>query len=103
MRSTTLKTAVPAPVPQCDGEHGGHGECGRPHKPTCGVAQILRENIQVRADGHFSLETAVRRKFPNTLPSGVELARRQVRIRGVVQGVVSGHLWRGGWVWQATS
>jgi hydrogenase maturation protein HypF len=29
----------------------------------------------------------VRWKFPNTLPSGVELARRQIRIRGVVQGV----------------
>jgi len=26
-------------------------------------------------------------KFPDTLPSGVELARRQIRIRGVVQGV----------------
>jgi hydrogenase maturation protein HypF len=36
---------------------------------------------------HFDLETAVGRKFPNTLPSGVELARRQIRIRGVVQGV----------------
>ncbi|HXM43730.1 MAG TPA: carbamoyltransferase HypF [Bryobacteraceae bacterium] len=29
----------------------------------------------------------MRRKFPDTLPSGVELARRQIRIRGVVQGV----------------
>ncbi len=29
----------------------------------------------------------MRWKFPNTLPSGVELARRQIRIRGVVQGV----------------
>ena len=29
----------------------------------------------------------MRRKFPNTLPSGVELARRQIRIRGIVQGV----------------
>ncbi|HUO31694.1 MAG TPA: acylphosphatase, partial [Bryobacteraceae bacterium] len=33
------------------------------------------------------LETALRRKFPDTLPSGVVLARRQIRIRGVVQGV----------------
>jgi len=41
----------------------------------------------VVTDGHFDLETVRRRKFPDTLPSGVELARRQIRIRGVVQGV----------------
>jgi len=35
----------------------------------------------------LDLETAAGPKFPNTLPSGVELARRQIRIRGVVQGV----------------
>jgi len=35
----------------------------------------------------LGLETGVRRKFPDTLPSGVVLARRQIRIRGVVQGV----------------
>ncbi|HVN06863.1 MAG TPA: carbamoyltransferase HypF [Bryobacteraceae bacterium] len=35
----------------------------------------------------MGLETGVRRKFPDTLPSGVVLARRQIRIRGVVQGV----------------
>jgi len=29
----------------------------------------------------------VGRKSPDTLPSGVVLARRQIRIRGVVQGV----------------
>ena len=56
-------------------------------KPRDGIAQILGENIQMAADGHFRLETVARRKFPDTLPSGVELARRQIRIRGVVQGV----------------
>jgi hydrogenase maturation protein HypF len=38
-------------------------------------------------DGHLDLETAPRRKFPDTLTSGVARARRQIRIRGVVQGV----------------
>jgi len=38
-------------------------------------------------DGHLGLETAAGRKFPDTLPSGEVLARRQIRIRGVVQGV----------------
>jgi hydrogenase maturation protein HypF len=39
------------------------------------------------AGAHLDLETAPGRKFQDTLPSGVELARRQIRIRGVVQGV----------------
>jgi hydrogenase maturation protein HypF len=39
------------------------------------------------ATGHFKLEPEARRKFPDTIPSGVELARRQICIRGVVQGV----------------
>jgi hydrogenase maturation protein HypF len=35
----------------------------------------------------LDLETGMRRKFPNTLLSGVVVARREIRIRGVVQGV----------------
>ena len=35
----------------------------------------------------MDLETGMRRKFPNTLLSGVVVARREIRIRGVVQGV----------------
>ena len=68
-------------------KHGGHREGGGSHKTARGIAQILRENIQMAADVHFDLETTTGSKFPDTLPSGVELARRQIRIRGVVQGV----------------
>src|SRR5580658_10945585 len=38
-------------------------------------------------DRHLDLETVPLRKFPNTLTSGVAMVRRQIRIRGVVQGV----------------
>src|ERR1035438_3627902 len=54
-----------------------------PHRiPAVAIRATLRKPPMTNRT-----KTPVWRKLPNTLPSGVELARRQIRIRGVVHGV----------------